>query len=316
MKIAVLDSATLGDGVDMSVLEQFGKTKIYDMTPPEKVEERISEFDVVIINKVRLDGNNLKNALNLKLICVFATGYDNVDINYCRERGIAVCNVVGYSTHSVAQLTVTMALTLVTRIGEFTRYVENGGYSAGGIQNYLEPVFHEIDKMTWGIIGFGNIGKQVARVAEAMGCEVIINKRTPTDEYECVSVDEVCKRADIISVHTPLTGQTRNLINRERIALMKKTAVLINVARGAVTDEEAIAEAILGRRIGGFAADVYSVEPFPKEHPFTKIMGFDNVCLTPHMGWGAYEARVRCLNETVKNINAFIKGEKRNRVDL
>ena len=316
MIITLLDDATLGEGLDFSVLEKFGTVECCGKTPQSEVSERIRNSDVVIINKIKMNCESLKYAAKLKLICVFATGYDNIDMNYCREHGIAVCNVKGYSTDSVAQLTVTMALFLANRIPQFTSYVESGAYSKSGLQNYLKPQFHELRGKTWGIIGFGNIGGKVAKIAEAFGCRVLANRRRPVEEYENASVDEICRKADIISIHTPLTDETVGLIGEKEIALMKKNVLLINVARGAVTDETAVAVALKEGRLGGFAADVYSTEPFPENHPFSDIMHMDNVCLTPHMAWGAVEARIRCLDEIVKNIDAFLKGEIRNRVDM
>ncbi len=316
MIITLLDKDTLGQGLDFSLLERFGNVECYSTTPPDKVEERIWESDVLIVNKVKLGSHNLENAKNLKLICVFATGYDNIELDYCKKRGIAVCNVKGYSTNSVAQLTIAMALQLVNRMEEFIEYVVDGSYSRSGLQNYLEPQYHELCGKTWGVIGYGNIGARVAKIADAFGCNVLINKRTEVEDYPCVSVEEICEKADIISIHTPLTEHTRGIIGEKEIRLMKKSAVLINVARGAVTDEAAVAKAIREKRLGGFGADVYATEPFPENHPFTEIMEMKNVCLTPHMGWAAIEARIRCLDEIIKNIDAFLKGEIRNRVDI
>lgn len=313
MKITVLDADTLGKDLDFSGLNKLGDVVIYPMTPPEMVAERINDADVVILNKVKLSEANLKGVKNLKLICVFATGYDNIDINYCKDNGIAVCNVVGYSTNSVAQLTVSMALSLYTRLADYTEYVNSGKYSMSGRQNQLEPVYHEISGKTWGIVGMGNIGKKVADVATALGCKIIVYSRSHKDGYENVDIDTLCKEADIISVHTPLTPETENLINKDRISMMKDGAVYINVARGKVNDEEAIADAVLsGKLFAGI--DVYSTEPFSTDHPYTKILNCENACLTPHMAWAAYEARVRCLDEIIENIKTFYDGGKRNRV--
>jgi len=315
MKTVILDGATLGDGLDFSCFDKYGSTVVYDMTPADLVKERIEDADIVIVNKIKLNESNLIFAKKLKLICVFATGYDNIDIDYCKTAGIAATNVVGYSTYSVAQLTVTMALNLVSHIPEYTRYVESGRYTKSGVQNYLTPVYHELYGKTWGIVGLGNIGKQVAKCAQALGCNVLAYKRTPITEYNCTDIDTLCRESDIISIHTPLNEQTKNLINKDRIAMMKENAIVINVARGAVADEEALTDAIINGQIGGIGIDVYSSEPFPQEHPFTKIASYDNVCLTPHMAWGAYEARVRCLNEIILNIDSFIQSGTRNRID-
>ena len=314
LKLTVLDSATLGADIDLSMFERFGELRVFQNTAPEDFVNNVADSDVIILNKIKVGRHNLPACKNLKLICETATGYDNIDLEYCKENGIAVCNVVGYSTQNVAQLTLAMVMSLVCHLNEYNRLVTDGTYSRGKSANILTPVYHEIYGKTWGIVGYGNIGKQVARVAEALGCKVIVYKRTPTDEAECVDIDTLCKEADIISIHTPLNDGTRNLINRERIAMMKNDAILINVARGAVVDEAAIAEAILGKKIGGIGIDVYSVEPFADTHPYASIAGLDNVFLTPHMAWGSYEARVRCCNEVAKNIEAYLSGESRNRI--
>ncbi len=316
MKIAVLDSKTLGADLDLSPLDELGEVFVYENTTPEEVASRIFDCDVCIINKIKLFEENLKNAKNLKLICLAATGYDNVDTKYCKKAGIGVCNVVGYSTHSVSQLTLTMALSLATRIFEYREYVNCGKYQRGDSANYLEPVYHQLYGKVWGVVGLGNIGRQVARVAEAMGCRVIANKRTPDEEFETVDLDTLVSSADIISIHTPLSDETRGLIGKKEIEKMKKTAIVINVARGAVVDEEALCDAILEEKIGAVGIDVYSKEPFSAEHPYNKILGRKNVCLTPHMAWAAYEARFLCLEEIIKNIKAFFGGEIRNRVEI
>ena len=316
MKIVFLDALTLGEDIDLSGFEKFGEVEIYGGTPAELVAERVSDCDVVVTNKMKLGENNLSQAKDLKLICVTATGFDNIDLAYARQRGIGVCNVVGYSTNSVAQLTVACALSLYGSLFSYRDYVSSGAYSESGVANALTPVYREIEGKTWGIIGFGNIGQRVGRVAEALGCKLLVNKQTKLDGYECVGIDELCERADIISIHTPLNESTRALINSDRINKMKNGVVLVNMARGAVTDECAIAEAVKEGKIGGFACDVYSAEPFPKSHPFYEIKDRQNVCLTPHMAWGAYEARVRVCDEVALNIEAYFSGEKRNRVDL
>lgn len=315
MKITLLDAATLGEGLDFSVLDRFGEVEKYDNTAYGDVAERIAESDVVLINKIKINDETLSLAKNLKLVCVFATGYDNIDLDACDKRNIAVCNVKGYSTHSVAQLTVLMALTLTQKIDAYTDFVKNGGYTKSGIANRLIPINHELYGKTWGIVGAGAIGKQVAKVAEAFGCKVLAFKRTPDAELDCVSLDELLMRSDIISLHTPLNDGTRGLIGARELGVMKRDAILINVARGAVTDENAVANAVLDGTIGGFATDVYSVEPFGDGHPMQRLIGCENVMLTPHMAWGTLEARIRCLDEVVKNIESFFDGGKRNRVN-
>ena len=316
MKITLLDAATLGYDMDFDKLGRFGELEVYQTTPSDKIEERISNSDIVIVNKVRLDGAVLKNARRVRLICEAATGYDNIDIEWCAAHGIAVSNVVGYSSDSVAQMTVATVLSLVSHLNEYSNFVSDGSYSRSGVATRISPTYREISGSVWGIVGYGNIGRRVAEVAKALGCQVIVCKNTPVEGIECVDINELCKRSDIITLHTPLNDSTRGLIGREQIGLMKKTAIVVNESRGAVVDEETLAEAVKDGRIAGLGSDVYSVEPFSESHPYYEIKDRENVCFTPHMAWGAYEARERCLNEISKNILAFINGNRRNRVEL
>ena len=315
MKIVVLDAATLGGDLDLSPLEQLGTVVAYAGTPVNDIPNRIADADVVISNKLKLNRDNLSDAENLKLICVCATGFDCIDVEYCREKGVGLCNVPGYSTESVSQLTLTMALALIGHLGEYRRHVHTGAYTHGGVANCLTPVWHEIAGKTWGVIGGGNIGQRVAGLAEAFGCKVLMCRRKEDPRYETVDVDTLCKNADIISVHTPLNEETRGLVGEKQIALMKKDAIFINVARGLVADEEALTRAIEEDRLGGLGVDVFSVEPFGVDHPYTRILDRDNVILTPHTAWGASETRNRCLRIVADNIKVWRDGGKQNRVD-
>lgn len=314
MKIVLLDAKTLGDDIPLTVFSDMGEFTSYPKTNPDEAKERIEDADVIVTNKVKLTGEILSYAKNLRLVCVTATGYDNVDTEYCKSNGIAVCNVKGYSTECVAQLTVSMALSITNHLREFDDYVKSGEYSKSGIQNKLTPVFNEVYGKTWGIIGLGNIGKKVACVASALGCRVLAFKRTPDPDFECVDLDTLMRESDIISVHIPSSPETIGLISKEKLALTKEKAILINVARGNILDEKAVADAILDGSLYGFGCDVYSTEPFPEDHPYTKLKDCDNVILTPHMAWGGYETRVRLVDEVAENIKAFIRKENRNRV--
>ena len=312
MKITVLDADTLGEDLPLDRLNALGAVSVYRKTLSCEVAARISDCDVVILNKVKLGRENLGEAKSLKLICVAATGFDNIDTKYCRENGIAVCNVAGYSTDSVAQVTFATVLELATHIGAFRRSVISGEYTASGVQNKLTPVFYELSGKTWGVIGCGNIGGKVASIAQAFGCRVIVYKKTPDARYNCVSLEKLCAESDIITVHTPLNDSTRGLIGREQLEIMKTDVILVNESRGAVLDEAAVSEAVTAGKIGAFGCDVYSKEPLPQDHPYWSVKEYSNVCLTPHMAWGAYEARERCLSEIIENINAFFAGSPRN----
>ena len=314
MNVVLLDYGSLGCDVDLTPFQSTGAVTAYEMTTQDQLEDRIRDADVVITNKLKLNRSNLCAATHLKQVCVTATGYDNIDLEYCAERGVAVCNVPGYSTDSVAQLTLAMAFALSTHLISYRNHVNGGFYSRSGSPNLLSPVWHELTGRTWGIVGCGNIGRQVARVAKAMGCRVLVFRRSADPEFETADLDTLLQQSDVVSIHLPLNDQTRGLISREKLALMKKDAILINVARGAITDEAALVDAMEAGSLGGLGVDVYSVEPLPADHPYSRIMDLPNVIFTPHCAWGSLEARNRCVREVAENILAFARGERRNRV--
>ncbi len=314
MKIVILDSATLGDDIDLSPIAALGQVTEYKTTADKELPEKIAEAEVIILNKLRLGKHNLPYAKSLRLICVTATGYDNIDTEYCRTHGIALCNVPAYSTDSVAQLTLTMALALVSKADAYRRYIREGEYTRSGKANCLVPVYHEMSSLTWGVVGGGNIGSRVAALAEAFGCRILMCRQKQDSRYEICGIDELCRKADIISLHVPLTEKTRGMLSRERLQSMKKGAILINMARGAVADEAAIAELVGNGHLGGIGIDVFTSEPFGADHPYNKISDMDNVFLTPHMSWGSYESRQRCMRVISENIAEFYKGGNKNRI--
>ena len=315
MKIVILDRAAIGLDTPLSVLNKFGEVICYDSSDPVEAKVRSFDADIIILNKVKITRDILESSPSLKLVCVFATGYDKIDLVAARELGIAVCNVPGYSTDSVALFTLSTVLALTSHLLEYNSFVKSGEYSASGSPNRLVPVYHELRGKTWGIIGYGNIGRAVAKVAEVFGAKVIVNKRTPCDDAVCVDIDTLCRESDIITIHCPLNEGTRSLINEARINIMKSDVIVVNEARGAVVDEAAIAKAVLDNKIAAFGCDVYSTEPFGKDHPYSSIMQLPNVLLTPHAAWGSYEARERCINIIADNISSFIDGNILNRVD-
>ena len=312
-KIVVLDAGTLGDDLSLAPLEAEGEVTVYRVSPPETVRERITGADAVILNKVKIGEAQLPHEGAPGIICVAATGFDNIDLEACRRHGVAVANVRGYSSESVMQVTVGLVLSLITHLPAYCAATADGTYTRGGNANQLVPTYHEIAGMTWGVVGAGKIGSRVADVARALGCRVLTNRRTP--DGVSVDLDTLLRESDVITVHTPLNDETRGLIGEAEIARMKDGVILVNMARGAVTDEAAVAAAVEGGKIGALGCDVYSAEPFPETHPYYAIRERDNVLLTPHMSWGAYEARARCLQEMILNMQAFFAGEQRNRVD-
>lgn len=316
MIIKILDKATMGEDISSEPLRRFGRVVEYSNTDSSELLERVSDADVLVVNKIKIGKEILCAASNLKLICVFATGFDNIDVQAARVRGVAVCNVPAYSTDSVLLFTMAKVFALASHLREYSSFVKSGEYSSSGAANRLTPVYHELTGKTWGIVGYGNIGRAVAKVAEALGARVIVNRRTRTEGEQFVDIDTLCRESDIITVHCPLNDESRNMINKDRIALMKKSVILVNEARGAVLDEAEVAKAVLDGKIGAFGCDVYSVEPFPPTHPYGAIMKLPNVILTPHCAWGAYEARERCMNVIAENIGSFIDGKSKNRVDI
>ena len=315
MKITVLDRKTMGDDISFLPIERLGELTVYDITPPELMCERVRDAEVIIQNKAKITAEVIASAKNLRLICEFATGYDNIDLDAARRAGVAVCNVPGYSTDSVTLFTVATVTALASRLVTYRNFVNSGEYTSAGSPNKITPAFSDLRGKTWGIIGYGNIGRAVGRVAEALGARVIVNKRTATGDAACVDIDTLCRESDVISIHCPLNDETRGLIDSRRLSLMKKSVILVNEARGAILDEEAVASAVLNGEIGAFGCDVYSAEPFSESHPDNEITHLDNVILTPHSAWASFEARTRCVEIISENIASFIKNERHNRVD-
>ncbi|MBE6534310.1 MAG: hydroxyacid dehydrogenase [Ruminococcaceae bacterium] len=315
MKIVILDKTSIGEDTPLSSLDKFGEVICYDESNPQEAILRSRDADVIIINKIKVTRELMENAKNLKLICIFATGFDNIDVKSAKELGIAVCNVPGYSTDSVTLFTISTVLALSSHLMEYNDFVRSGEYTALGVPNKLTPVYHDIAGKIWGIIGYGSIGRAVGRVAKALGARVIVYKRTPVNDAENVDLDTLCRESDIITIHCPLNDQSRGLINEDKLKLMKQSVILVNEARGAVLDEGVVAKYVEDGKIAAFGCDVYSTEPFSESHPYTRIMGMKNVILTPHAAWGSYEAREKCINIIAKNITSFIEGESLNRVD-
>ena len=272
-KIVVLDAITLGN-VDFDKLKEFGEVILYDKTKVEDVEERIKDASIILTNKVVLNKDNLKDAEKLEIICETATGFNNIDVEYAKSKNIAVTNVAGYSTPTVAQHTFATLLHLYDKIGYYDEFVKSGEYSKSGMFTNLDRPFNDIEGKTWGIIGLGNIGKRVAKIAEAFGAKVVYYSTSGKNnnlEYKRVELDELLSESDIISIHSPLNKNTEGLFNYDNLKKMKKTSVLINMGRGPIVVEEDLAKAIDENIISGAALDVFSVEPMPENSPLLKI---------------------------------------------
>ncbi|MBQ4521396.1 MAG: D-2-hydroxyacid dehydrogenase [Lachnospiraceae bacterium] len=318
MKIVVLEADAMGLGVNFDSLKQFGEVITYGKTQAEEIVERIKDADIIIPNKSILNEENLKEAKNLKLICEAATGYNNIDIEYCKKRGIPVTNVVGYSTPIVAQHTFALLLYIYEKLYTYNEYVKNGAYSESGVFTKVEPLFYELSGKKWGIIGMGNIGREVAKIATAFGCEVMYysaSGNTYDVPFQRVELDELLSACDIVSVHCPLNQHTHHLLTYEKFRKMKQTAVLINVARGPVIVDADLAKALNDNLIMGAGLDVFEVEPIPKDNPLLNIKDNTKLIMTPHIGWGSLEARSRLIEDIRKSIEAFLNGNPRSVVN-
>ncbi len=315
MKIVVLERNSAGTDIDVSCYEQFGEVIYYPNTVAENTAERIKDADIIIANKAPLNETTMKDAPNVKLICLFATGYDNVDITYCKSRGIKVANVVNYCTPAVAQHTLLLALMLTEKIAFYDQYVKSGTYSAQDRFSNFDRAFCDLNGKTWGIVGMGNIGRRVAGLAQAFGCRVIFysasGKSTCTD-YERVELDALLAQSDILSLHCPLSDRTRGLLNKDAFDKMKETAILINVARGPVVDTQALYDALISNRIAAAGLDVLEKEPMAKDNPLAQIKDSTKLIITPHMSWASVESRTKLVQEVYRNIEAFLNGTDRN----
>lgn len=319
-RVVYLDAATYGD----LSLEQFTDRwdcTVHQVTHPDERIQRLAGHSVVVTNKVVIDRVvlNSAEARDLKLIAVAATGTDIIDREETTKRGIKVCNVPGYATQSVAQFTLALILELATRVGKYGEAVKAGEWQKSPVFSLLTYPTVEINGKKLGIVGYGNIGQTVAKMARGFGMTILISARPGSESLvprDRVPLDQVLQEADVVSLHCPLTLETKNLINEQSLKLMKPTAFLINTARGALIDEPALIEALRQKRIAAAALDVISKEPPPADHPILlAAKELDNLIVTPHTAWSAREARERLLREVEENILAFLRGEPRNLVN-
>lgn len=316
--IVILDGQTLGN-LDFDALKEFGNVVNYDTTKPEEVIERIKDAHIVLTNKVVLNETNLKEAKNLELICETATGFNNIDIVYAKNNNIAVTNVAGYSTNTVAQHTFATVLSLYDKLSYYDDFVKSGEYAKSGLFTNVTNPFYELEGKTWGIIGLGAIGRRVAKIAEAFGVNVIYystSGKNSNSDYRRVEFNELLETSDIISIHAPLNDDTKGLINYDALKKMKKNSILVNMGRGPIVVEGDLAKAIDEELITGAALDVFEVEPIALDNPLVSVKNKDRLVLTPHIAWASVEARNRLFKEVINNIKAFYNGEIRGRVEL
>lgn len=310
MKIVFLDEYTLG-GTDLSAIKLLGDYTGYESTPADKVVERAEGAEVVIVNKIIVGRKEMEQLPSLRLICVAATGVNNIDLDAAKEFGISVRNAVGYSTHTVAEATLGSVLALQRQVCYYDRYVKSGAYSSSGEWVNFDRPTHRLWGKNWGVIGMGNIGREVARLADAFGCKVAYASTSGTNRkeaYEQMSLEELLGWADVVSVHCPLNDNTRGLIDTEEISRMKPTAVIVNVARGGIVVEEAVRKALDEGRLAGAAFDVYPTEPMPATSPLLQTADADKLLLSPHNAWSAVESIEALVECIVANINNYIAG--------
>ena len=317
MKAVFLDFATMGNGdLDASpLLEVLPQLELFDVTPAALVPERIREAEFVLANKSRLDSGVLGDARSLRYIGLAATGTDNVDLERARASGIAVTNIRGYCTGSVVEHVLALVLALARSLLPYRAAVREGRWQAADTFCLLDHPVRELSSMTIGIVGHGELGRGVARTAEKLGMQVLIAGRrgAPAGADGRVDFDECLRRADVVSLHCPLTPATRNLVGARELRLMKRGAFLVNTARGGLVDSAALVEALAAGRIAGAAIDVLPVEPPADGNPLLDYEG-DNLILTPHVAWASAEARRNAIRELAANVAAFLHGESRNRV--
>jgi glycerate dehydrogenase len=315
MKIVVLDGdPALGSGpsacgkIDASALFESGEVTIYDRTEPDQVIARAKDADVILTNKVALQAEHLTHLPKLKLISVLATGVNVVDLKSASEHGITVCNVPGYSTASTAQHTFALLLELSNRVGLHSAEVRTGAWSESPAFSYFRTPLTELEALTLGIVGFGAIGRRVASLGAAFGMKIVVHTRSQeqAEGVPFVSKSELLSSSDVVTLHCPLTDDTRHFIDKEALALMKKSAFLINVSRGPVVDEDALARALSLAEISGAAIDVLDQEPPPGEH---RLCQSPNCLVTPHIAWASTAARKRLLEISIENIRAFLRGQ-------
>ena len=318
MKIVIMEANTLGKDVDLGLFQEFGDVVIYGESNPIENANRIKDADIIIVNKIPMNEEILRGAKKLKLICLTATGTNNIDFKYTKERGISVANVKGYSTQSVVQYTFALLFYVYEKLAYYDHYVKSGEYTRSDIFSNFEVKFHELYGKTFGIIGLGEIGQGVAKIAELFGCKVVYystsGKNNNTD-YERVDLPTLLRESDVVSIHAPLNEVTQDLIGEAELAMMKSDATLLNLGRGPIVNQEALAEALLNKSIGGAGLDVLAVEPMLPDNPLLKVQDSTRLIITPHIAWATVEARNRCAREVYLNIKAYLSGETRNIVN-
>ncbi|MEN8228363.1 MAG: D-2-hydroxyacid dehydrogenase [Bacteroidota bacterium] len=308
--IVFLDTETIGKVDNMKLLSKLGEFETFENTAPEQVVERCRGKEIVIVNKVQMTEAVMKLLPDLKLICVAATGVNNVALNYAENNGIEVKNVAGYSTDSVAQLTFTMLLYLVNKPYYYDSYVKSGAYSRSGSFTHHKEPFWELKGKRLGIIGLGTIGRQVARIAESFGMEVIFYSTTGRNNhisYKRFELDDLLKSSDVVSIHAPLNNRTRDLITYEKFKLMRPCSIILNLGRGGIINEKDLARALNENLIGAAGIDVMEQEPINTDNPMLRLFDKEKILITPHMAWASKESRELLVEKIARNIEVYLK---------
>lgn len=308
MKVVILDAKTLtNDDIDFSVFDEFGEVTIYDYTKYDEIAERVKDSEIILCNKCIMNKETLKNAGNVKYIGLFATGYNNVDIEYTNERNITVCNAGSYSTNAVAQHVFALILEHYNKVGEYNKFVKDGGWIHSEKFSPFKPM-KEMDGRTLGIVGYGSIGKKVAKIAQAFDMKVLAYNRSPKkdESVRFVEMDELLEKSDIVSIHCPLNNDSEKMCNKEFFEKMKDGALFINTSRGGVVDEQALIDAVKSKKISGAGLDVVAVEPMEKHE---EILDIDNIIITPHSAWAPVETRTRLVEIVKNNIKKWVAGD-------
>ena len=314
MKIVITDASTVTNGdISLEVFKQFGEVEIFDVTEPDQVAQRVKDADMVICNKTLLKRDNLKDAKNLKYIGLFATGYNNIDLEYTNEAGITVCNAPGYSTEAVAQHTFAFILSILNRVGEYNETVKQGDWIKSRTFSYFPLPLSELSQKTIGIVGYGSIGKRVGDIAKAFNMNILVHNRSKVQDETVTQVtfDELLQKSDIVTLHCPLNKDSENIMNDQAFNKMKDGAVFVNTARGGMVDENALRRALESGKLLGAGVDVLRSEPMDKDCP---LFNAPNCYITPHIAWAGVETRTRLLKLVTDNIQAFLDGKAQNTV--
>jgi len=308
MKLVILDASTIGSKQELALFTQFGDVDIYETTSTDERIPHIGNAEIVITNKVIIDTSVMERCPHLQLVCVTATGVNNVDLESAEKHKILIKNAKAYSTQSVAQHTLTCLLYLNSRLGHYIDYTASGQYSSNKLFTYLGPEFHNLQGKTVGIIGLGAIGRKVAQLLDALGCKICYysttGKNTTTD-YQRLPLEQLLAESDIVTIHAPLTDATYKLISSKELALMKKTAILINMGRGGIVDEHDLSKALSNNEIASACLDVFESEPLPINSPLFPFLKTEKLIITPHIAWASVQARKRLLEITAQNIRHY-----------